>query len=223
MSVLQRILEPELMDDDAQARAYAEADFHDPHGLFVERLEAELDTTKIDGVVLDLGCGPGDISIRIATTHPRCRVHGIDGSAAMLHYGRQAVQASGVAGRVRLVQGYLPADRPPLDRYEVIVSNSLLHHLHQPLALWQVIKQHAWPDTTVMVMDLMRPGNLDDVEALLETYMENAPEILRRDFRNSLRAAFTPAEVRQQLAASGLERLAVETISDRHLVVAGKT
>lgn len=32
---MQRIPEPDLMDDDAQARAYAEADFSEPHENFI--------------------------------------------------------------------------------------------------------------------------------------------------------------------------------------------
>jgi hypothetical protein len=45
---------------------------------------------------------------------------------------------------------------------------------------------------------------------------------LQRDFYNSLLAAFTPAEVRRQLAKSGLRELAVSVITDRHLIVCGR-
>ena len=34
---MERIPEPELMDDPEQARAYASADFSEPHQAFVER------------------------------------------------------------------------------------------------------------------------------------------------------------------------------------------
>ena len=45
---------------------------------------------------------------------------------------------------------------------------------------------------------------------------------LRRDFRNSLYAAFTPDEVRQQLGFAGLQGLQVGYVSDRHLAVSGR-
>ena len=45
--------------------------------------------------------------------------------------------------------------------------------------------------------------------------------MLKEDFYNSLLAAFTPAEVEDQLAAAGLS-LEIETISDRHLLVSGR-
>jgi len=45
--------------------------------------------------------------------------------------------------------------------------------------------------------------------------------IRRRDFYNSLCAAFEPHEVEAQLTAAGLAGLAVDVISDHHLVVHG--
>jgi hypothetical protein len=44
--------------------------------------------------------------------------------------------------------------------------------------------------------------------------------ILQQDFYNSLLAAFTPDEVRAQLAEAGL-RLTVALAGDRHLLVKG--
>jgi hypothetical protein len=46
--------------------------------------------------------------------------------------------------------------------------------------------------------------------------------VLRRDFRNSLFAAYTPAEVEQQLQTAGIEGLTVDMVSDRHLAVRGR-
>ena len=37
---MERIPEPELMEDEAQARAYAEANFAEPHSHFIELLQA---------------------------------------------------------------------------------------------------------------------------------------------------------------------------------------
>ncbi len=53
------------------------------------------------------------------------------------------------------------------------------------------------------------------------TYAGDEPELLKRDFRDSLFAAFEPAEVRAQLVEAGLEYLEVAMVSDRHLVVSG--
>jgi len=45
--------------------------------------------------------------------------------------------------------------------------------------------------------------------------------VLRRDFFNSLMAAFTEDEVTTQLARMNLTRLLIDVIDDRHWVVGG--
>ncbi len=71
-------------------------------------------------------------------------------------------------------------------------------------------------------MDLMRPASESAARALVAQHVADAPAILRRDFYNSLCAAFTPAELVTQLAAAGLAGLRVATVSDRHLAIHGR-
>jgi len=103
-----------------------------------------------------------------------------------------------------------------------VVSNSLLHHLHDPAGLWRMIRARGAAGAAVVVMDLMRPASESAARALVEAYAADEPEVLRRDFYNSLLAAFEPGEVRQQLAAAGLGHFSVTEASDRHLVVRGR-
>ena len=218
--MLERTPEPELMDEPEQARAYAEADFEAPHERFVELFRETFPGRTVTGRVLDLGCGPADIVIRFARAFPDCRIDGLDAGPNMLALGREAVAAAGLGERVRLIEGYLPGAVPPEARYDAIISNSLLHHMAEPAALWQTVRQHAAPGAPVCVMDLMRPASAEQAQALVERYAEGEPEVLRRDFHNSLHASYTPDEVAGQLAAAGLD-LTVAAVSDRHLLVHG--
>lgn len=219
---MQRIPEPELMDDAAQARAYAEADFSEPHAHFVALFRESFPDEDLAGMVLDLGCGPADVTLRLARAYPRCQVDGLDGAAAMLDLGKEAVRQAGLEARVRLVQGYLPGAEPPRAAYDAVVSNSLLHHLAEPAVLWDSVKRWAKPGAPVLVMDLLRPDSPAALDALVARYAADAPEVLRRDFAHSLRAAYRLEEVREQLANAGLAELAVRTVSDRHLLVSGR-
>jgi SAM-dependent methyltransferase len=219
---MKRIPEPELMDEFEQARAYAEADFSEPNERFVGYFETEIEPPR-RGAVLDLGCGPGDIVLRLARRHPALAVHGLDGSAAMLEFGRARLSAEPeLQSRVRFVQGILPGASLPLPRYDAIVSNSLLHHLHDPLVLWRAVRELGAPGAAVLVMDLYRPASPDAAEAIVEAYSGGEPEVLKRDFFNSLCAAFEPDEVRSQLDACGLASLEIRAVSDRHMLVAGR-
>lgn len=219
---MERIPEPELMEDAAQARAYATADFEAPHSMFVEAFRARFPGLEVHGHVLDLGCGPGDIAIRFAEAFPDCTVDGVDGAPAMLAEGERAVRARGLEHRVRLVLGRLPGAELPREGYEVLISNSLLHHLHEPAVLWDEVKRRGRPGAPVFIMDLMRPPSREAAGAMVEAYAAGEPEVLRRDFFHSLLAAFRPEEVRAQLDAAGLSPLRVEVLSDRHLLVHGR-
>ncbi len=220
---MERVTEPELMDEEVQASAYADADFAEAHDLFVERFAASWPPSRgpVHGPILDVGCGPADVTVRLARRYPHVTVHGIDGSAAMLRHGAARIQREGLTNRVLLVHALLPRDAPPLAEYSVVVSNSLLHHLHDPQVLWSTVKRFATPNAHLFVMDLLRPATCADADRLVERYAGEEPDILRRDFRASLCAAFTADEVQAQLDAAGLSRLRVEVVSDRHLTVSG--
>ena len=100
--MMERVLEPEVMDDPEQVLAYAEADFEEENQGFVDQfftMYPDLESPHI----LDLGCGPGDIPIRVARRHATCRVTGIDASQPMIAYAEQAVQKAGFQDRVQFL------------------------------------------------------------------------------------------------------------------------
>jgi trans-aconitate methyltransferase len=215
---MQRITEPELMDEDTQARAYSEADFAEPHERCADQFLAwwKQHGGPRAARVLDLGCGPADVTVRLARRCPDATFVGLDGSDAMLRYGHARLARERLTNRVALQRAFLPQDAPPPGPIDVVFSNSLLHHLHDPQALWGYVKEHA-PNADIFVMDLMRPASMAAVDALVAEHAKNEPEVLRRDFHASLCAAFTIEEVRAQTEAAGL-RLQVTATSDRHLV-----
>jgi SAM-dependent methyltransferase len=218
---MERIPEPELMLDPAQARAYAEADFAEPHDRFVALLRERLPRLPDAGAALDLGCGPADVTLRFARAFPGWTVDGLDGSPAMLALGRDAVAAAGLGHRVALYEAHLPNGALPRPRYDLVLSNSLLHHLADPAVLWRAIAALATGGAAGFVMDLLRPPSPKEAHALAERHVAGAPAVLRRDFLASLHAAWRDDEVRVQLAAAGLARFAVEVISDRHWIAWG--
>ena len=219
---MQRIPEPELMDEPVQAAAYAAADFAEAHSRIVAAFEQFFPQVEVAGPVLDLGCGPGDIGFRFAARFPDCEILGVDGAAAMIALARQRKAADAVVGRrVNFIEGVLPGAPVPALAYAAIISNSLLHHLHNPAVLWEVVARHAGSGTHIFIADLYRPQSVAVAQRLVDQYAAGEPGVLRRDFYHSLCAAFEPGEVEAQLAAAGLHELSVDVVSDRHLVVHG--
>lgn len=220
---MKRVVEPELMSEDAQALAYAKADFAAAHDAYVQLFAERFARRPRQALALDLGCGPCDVTIRFAQANPAYEFHAVDGSAAMLKYGQAAIaRHHGLSRRIKLIAGFIPGAPIPDRSYDVILSSSFLHHLHDPQVLWNSVHQYARRGTLVFVADLRRPSSRSQAKAFVRTYSAGEPEVLQRDFLNSLLAAFTPAEVRRQLKRAGLSGLQVEVTSDRHLIVFGK-
>jgi cyclopropane fatty-acyl-phospholipid synthase-like methyltransferase len=217
---MNRALEPELMDDDEQALAYAKADFEEENQGFVDRfLEYYPDLQDVH--MLDLGCGPADIPIRLARALPECRITGVDGSAPMIVLGREAVRAAGLADRI-ILRCERFQDTVLAERADAVISNSLLHHAPNALQFWYAVKQLAKPGAAVLVMDLLRPDSPEAAQAIVDRYAAAESAILRRDFYNSLLAAFTDDEVAAQLTEMNLSRLLIDVPDDRHWVVGGR-
>lgn len=222
---MDRIPEPELMDDASQALAYAEADFSSSDQACVVRF---LQLIPEPGArIVDLGCGPGNLTFPIAELLPAAEVVGIDGAAAMLAIASQRQREVGAAAeRVRFLQLDL-ADgalaRPLLaGSFSAVVSNSVLHHLHDPQVFWTAIRRLGAPGAWIYVRDLRRPETAEALEMLVARETVGAPAILLRDYRASLYAAFRPQEVEQQLREAGLTGFRVEPLEDRYLEVWGQ-
>jgi ubiquinone/menaquinone biosynthesis C-methylase UbiE len=216
---MRRVLEAELMDDAAQVRAYARADFADENQGFVDRFR-EYFPDWSGGHVLDVGCGPADIPIRFLRAFPDARVTGVDASRPMLDLASKSVAEAGLADKVALrCERFQTLTLP--DQADALLSNSLLHHVPNPLQFWFHLTQWAKPGACILVMDLLRPESPEAARSLVDQYASGEDPILQRDFYNSLLAAFTEDEVAAQLAQMNLSRLLIDVPDDRHWVVGG--
>ncbi|MEM7233964.1 MAG: class I SAM-dependent methyltransferase, partial [Planctomycetota bacterium] len=149
-----RTPEPEVMSDELEAESYDEADFRRVNSAFVRRLGREV--TKKRGRALDLGTGPGEIPLRFVESFPGWRVTAVDLSESMLERADQAKRTHRHGDRVEFVR----ADAKSLatsTRYDLVFSNSLLHHLPNPDDLWAALPGYVMRGGQVVVMDLRRP------------------------------------------------------------------
>ena len=219
--LLERTSEPELMDAPEQVQAYAAADFASSNQWFVDDLVERFRPRPDKGALIDLGCGPGDICIRLARALPEWAIHGLDAGPNMLETARRTIDAAGLSTRIELHLARLPDTGLGGTRFECVSSNSLLHHLPEPMILWHAIRELAAPGAWIHVMDLDRPDSAEAVDALVDEYAAGEAEVLRTDFRNSLHAAWRAEEVREQLQRAGLD-LGCRRVSDRHWLVSGQ-
>ena len=213
--------EPEVMDDLAEAQAYAAADFADVNEAFVARL-LELAGPPAKARAVDLGTGPGDIPIRLVRARPGWHVTAVEASQAMLNLARQAIDAADAAEGVELVEADAKATGLPGGAFDVVFSNSILHHITQTEKFWSELKRLAAPGAVVLIRDLVRPRTAAQADAVVRQYAGGESDLLREEFHRSLLSAYSVEEVRSQLARAGLDTLALAMVTDRHLDVFGR-
>jgi len=218
---MKRQAEPEYMDDAAEADAYANTDFSDVNARFTARF-LELAGNAPEAVTLDLGCGPGDITLRVAQARADWHVAGLDASAAMLAFARSDERERLGAPRIWWVLGDAKGSPFPAHSFDVVCSNSILHHIPEPEPFWQDLKRIARPGAFVFLRDLFRPDSPENARAIVERYAGDASTLLQEEYYRSLLSAFVPEEVRGQLAQAGLGMLEVVTVTDRHMDIFGR-
>lgn len=221
--MMARIPEPELMNDPEQVAAYAGPFLDNGYWLFIQRFRKFFPQLMGEGAILDLGCGPAAIPLRLARLLPQWQIHGVDGSPAMLAAGREAVRREGLEDRIKLLHGILPGMLPlPRTHYGAVISNSFLHHLADPMVLWQAIRRYGEPRAAILVVDLLRPADEESAERVIDNYAPDAPPMLRHDMLLSLRAAYTLEEISAQLQQADLaDALALKMASPLQFAVCG--
>lgn len=213
MPPLPRTPESELMDSDEDT-AYARADFSEVNAAFVTRL-LEVAASCPRFKAIDLGAGPGDIALRAARARPEWNVTAFDLSSVMTDAARNAAREAGVKN-LQVLQGNAADTKLPAHSFDVIFSNSLLHHVNDAAQLWREIKRLAAPGAAIFLRDLFRPDSEARASELVELHTTGHTPQQKELFYRSLLAAYTPDEIRAQVAAAGLN-LSVTTVTDRHV------
>jgi len=218
---MHRIPEPEVMDNPEQVVSYVQADFRESNQFFVNWFRSQFPDFET-GHIVDLGCGSADIAIRFCRALPGIKITAVDASAPMLDSARLGILRAGLSSRVRLIHGYLPNISLPEENYDAVICNDMLHHLPDPIALWQKIAVLGRPGVPIMLRDLSRPDSPQEAQAIVNALAGTESPIVQKDFYYSLLASYVPAEIEEQLVLAGLTNMQIQIVSRSHLVVWGK-
>jgi len=210
---LERVPEPEVMDESCEVEAYASAaaqayleKIDRTFVSHVERLFPRADPRLLRGVSLDVGCGPGQIPIMMAARWPGLRITGLDAAPAMIEQARRDAATAGVAISFQVLRlGPHGEARLPFDdaAFDVVCSNSVLHHVADPVAFFDEIARVAKPEGAVLIRDLRRPSAAFHPLHVRWFGRKYSGE-MRRLYEASVRAAYTAAELRDLLTESRL-------------------
>lgn len=211
--MLNRVLEPEVMDSKEDADEYAAFDNTAVNEEFVGRV---LELGPRAGRVMDIGTGPADIAILLAQRAPDLRIVAIDLGEHMLAMARANVERAALTDRVEVARADAKATGYPAASFDMVFSNSLVHHIPEPEEMLREVKRLAAPGAAIFIKDLHRPDSEAELARLVDTYAEGCTAYQRRIFGDSLRAALTVDEVKALCRKVELTDVEVRRTSDRH-------
>ncbi|WP_265238635.1 methyltransferase domain-containing protein [Lyngbya sp. CCAP 1446/10] len=212
-SFMQRVLEPEVMDTWEEAVEYDSMDFTEVNAAFAKSAIA---LGPICGKILDAGTGTARIPIAIAQMRPAWEMTCIDLSANMLRLGLENVEKAGVRSQIKLELVDAKAMPYPDSYFDMVISNSIIHHLPDPLLFFREVQRVLKPNGAIFLRDLLRPLDETIRDNLVEMYAGDCNSHQKQLFSDSLHAAFTLDEVETMVESAGLEGLRIYESSDRH-------
>lgn len=210
---LERVLEPEVMDTFEEARDYDSMDHQSVNTLFVSDFLAAGD---VGTDVLDVGTGTAQIPVELCRQHEDCRVLAIDMASHMLDLARFNIEVDGFTQRIFLQQIDAKDMAFESAMFDSVMSNSIIHHIPEPLAVLQESVRVTRPGGLLFFRDLLRPETSDEVTQLVETYAGEENDHQRQMFDDSLRAALSLQEIREMVFSLGFDAETVRATSDRH-------
>lgn len=211
--MLERILEPEVMDTWEDAVEYDAMDFTEVNMAFAERA---LQLAPPSGLVLDLGTGTARIPILMLHRNRQLKIVAIDYSKNMLKVGEKNVKEAGLEEQIVLGFADAKSLTYPDKHFDFVISNSLVHHLPDPLPFLKEVCRVANSNAGILIRDLIRPESTKALENLVKQYAGECNEYQKRLFRDSLYAAFTLDEVSEMVRKTDLPGVTVVQSSDRH-------
>jgi cyclopropane fatty-acyl-phospholipid synthase-like methyltransferase len=188
-------MEPELMLDTNSVSAFYEG--KKDYGIkgFLELYKEYVNIST--GTIIDLGSGTGEYLIALEKQYPGLKITGYDGSEHM----------------VRIAQSLLEKNESNINIHhknfndieeiaDCVISTNTLHHIHDYKSFWKIVKKIS---NTCFIFDFLRPENTYQAESIVNFYARNESELFKKDYYNSLLAAFSLEEVKEQIEKTSLK------------------
>jgi len=229
---MERVPEPELMEEKEQVISYDEADFSEGEVNLINQINYYLLRKNISlgekDLIVDLGCGPGNISEKLAIKWPNTEVVGIDGSKEMILRAEYNKSISTNQKKLKNLR-YICSDIKDIKSnnflfkktISLLVSNSLIHHITNLEDFFNTIRILSSKTTVNFHKDLKRPSDEKSALELKAQCSTKYNEILTKDYYASLRASYTFKELKSFTLENDLSSLDVFEEGENYLIVYG--
>lgn len=159
--------------------------------------------------VLEIGPGPGWISVLLATERPDLRIDMVELSPDMIRASLANLAAAGIGDRATVIQGCAErVDEAVEGPYDLIYSRDSLHHWEDPPAAFSRFHALLSPGGALVLQDERR--DIGMVARLLVAVLSRAMGAMGAFWRSSIAAGYTAAECARFLESAGFSQRRAE-------------
>lgn len=164
----------------------------------------ELRQHRPTGILADIGCGPGLLTILIARKFPQLKVLGLETAQEMIKTANKNALSLGFQGRVEFQEGNIRSLPVPDHTLDFAVSSMSLHHWSEPERGLAEIHRALKPGGQVLLFDMRRDSRLFFYTLMKFATSIVMPAAMRKlnEPLGSILASYTPMEVNELFARS---------------------
>jgi ubiquinone/menaquinone biosynthesis C-methylase UbiE len=107
--------------------------------IYYRKVAAEIVSEFEQGLILDLGTGPGYLPIEIVKSAANVKIVGIDLSRRLIEMARRNAQKSGFSERLTFAVGNAGGLRFDDASFDMVLSTGMLHSLRDPVKVFKEI------------------------------------------------------------------------------------
>jgi len=196
----------EAIDDLGVAKAFEKMTKFLPFKILRKRIISELMKHNLHGVLVDVGCGSGNLIVQIAHKFKDLDLIGIDNSKYILNLAEQRADKNGFNKRIDFQFGSVE-NLPFADNsIDVIVSSLSLHHWLEPVKAFKELIRVLREDGTILIFDFRRNSRKFFYGLLTFATKLVVPKALKRinEPLGSLKAGYTAEEIRVLLIQANI-------------------
>ena len=194
----------ECIEDEQAVQAYDNANCRLEFKFLRRTIVGQLKNLRADGVLVDIGCGPGHLVASIAKSLPHLHIIGMDIAEDMLQRATDKLSSLGIDKNVELRQG--DAQKLPFQdgTVDFVVATLSLHHWRNTQEVLDEVHRVLRVGGQFLLFDFRRDMHQIFYWLLRLAQIFTAPVALRRinEPSASIFSSYTPVEVESLLSAT---------------------
>jgi ubiquinone/menaquinone biosynthesis C-methylase UbiE len=203
-----RKISPEGLEDDEVVLAYDKISRWPQFKLIRWFIVTELKRHNPQGILADIGCGPGYLITNMAKSLPHLSIIGVDISQKMVQKAALNLSSLRLVEKVSFRQGDIQNLPFEINSLDFVVSTFSLHHWSEPKQAVHEIYRVLKPGGQFLIFDLRRDSRLLVYWIIKFAQRFVMPSVMKRanEPTGSLLASYTPVELESFLSRTSFQQ-----------------